>query len=175
MFLLQISPPFGLSRAPADSVPEMRLNSSTGVTHSPVYLAHILPKSPSKNYLLAMAAGDLPWPVPGLWQLMWRSTLYWKEFEGAHRYLELCWALLNEGLCRAAPCSLWVVQPPWLSTDSWAVCWGAPSPLETAGPGNLTSTPDPANPCGQMHMAMVGPSWSFVWLAWAQLSVTLLG
>lgn len=49
MFLLQISPPFGLSWAPADSVPEMRLNSSTGVTHSPVYLAHILPKSASNG------------------------------------------------------------------------------------------------------------------------------
>lgn len=37
-----------------------------------------------------------------------------------------------------------MVHTSWLSRDSWAVSQAAPSPLEAAGPGTLTSTPDVA-------------------------------
>lgn len=121
--------PLGSPGLQADSPPEMRHNASTEVTGAAVWLAPVFPKWSRKHHPLSMAASDPPWPVQALWQLMWRNTLYWKKFEGAHRYLELCWALAMGVSAEQPPCSLCMVQPPWLSRDSCAVykqlphCW----------------------------------------------------
>lgn len=153
--------PLGSPRLQADS---LRHNASTDVTGTAVYLAPIFPKWSRKHYPLAMAAGDLPWPLQALWRLIWRSTLYLKEFEGSHRCLELCWALVMR-VC---------IPSEWCTPHCWA---------ETAGlfPKQLP------HPWKQLalepsHLHLMWPNahghgglfCSFVWLVWGQFSVTHL-
>lgn len=137
------------------------------------------PNNPEERYLLVTAASDtLLLALPALWQLMRRSTLYSKEFEGAHRYSvhrEPSRAFAMGVSAERPPCPLWTVRPISLGRRNSSEAAGLFTKELSAGrswswePRSYVCSCKPVRLAAHrlpLHTARVGPFCSFVRLAW---------